>query len=398
MIDTSVLSKVITKKKLKYKLNKNINRVKIINFEYEFKIGEKRRPTFLIKDVLKILSWLNGLKHEKKISNSTIYLNLGSAQPVDNLTITFLEYVCYYAITNLKYRVIVNFHFQDKVCLLNDKDTLLKYLRSFKNLTKTFIFEYEQQYSKYYLSTEIYKRAFNVNTTMKNSVFHSKLNQEIYQSLGNYTLMNEEQSLDLSETITELVENAIEHGQSDCFLTIYSPNNPILSKSSNAIYHGVDVSLFNISKKNMGDDVLLKLSNNDTEGQWKEVFDKVDTAHSNHKKKYNLDYDEESFGMLAAMQLNITGRAGIQDTGGTGLPKMIKSLQESAYLDNCYVISGRKGFWLCKEYLDTESDGYLSMNENHDFINEIPNKDTLLKLENAFPGTGYHLSFVFERG
>lgn len=395
MIKTDVLTAVNPKNKIKYRLNKMLGNERIINFEYEFQKKSKVKKIFLIKDVLNILIWMNGLKQDKKLTNVNIYLNINKAQPIDNLTITFLEYICYYAITNLKYKVFINYKFNESVCLLNDSDTLLRYLRNIPTYTDQFVSEYERQYKTYMVSTEIYKRAFSTDDINNNSSFHSKLNQEIYESLGNYTSMNEEQSLDLAETVTELVENAIEHGNSDCFLTIYSPDNPIHSKKNDGIYHGVDVSLFNISKKHMGDDVLSKLENNDTEGQLHSVFEQVSIAHGNHRNKYNESYDNDSFGMLAAMQFNITGRTGVQDSGGTGLPKLIKSLQESAYLDGCYVISGKKGFWLRQEYLDTEK--FLAMNDSHDFIHDIPNKNTLLKLENGFPGTGYHLSFVFQK-
>ncbi|MDM7539078.1 hypothetical protein, partial [Leuconostoc mesenteroides] len=155
--------------------------------------------------------------------------------------------------------------------------------------------------------------------------------------------------------------------------------------------------LFNVSDKHMGDDVMKKINNDDIAGDLKHVFDHVNKAYSNHSRYFNDKYDKESFGILAAMQYNVTGRFGNQNDGGTGIPKMIMSLQKSAYLDGCYIISGHKGFELMENYLGEDSDGYIGMNSNT-YIDQIPEEKTLLRLSTEFPGTAYHLSFVFEKG
>ncbi|MFL2069032.1 MAG: hypothetical protein ACTHUB_07915 [Leuconostoc mesenteroides] len=330
-------------------------------------------------------------------SRTVVYLNIKKAIPIDNLTITFLEYVCYYIVAELDFRLFVNYKFEPRVAMLTSRDTLLRYLANINPNLPLYKYEFEQQYSIYMISEEIYKRAFDSKHIKLDISFHSKLNQELYTYLGNYTLLNSEQSFDLAETITELVENAIEHTKTDCYLTIYSPSNDILSKKNSKRYHALDVSLFNVSDKHMGDDVMKKINNDDIAGDLKHVFDHVNKAYSNHSRYFNDKYDKESFGILAAMQYNVTGRFGNQNDGGTGIPKMIMSLQKSAYLDGCYIISGHKGFELMENYLGEDSDGYIGMNSNT-YIDQIPEEKTLLRLSTEFPGTAYHLSFVFEKG
>lgn len=330
-------------------------------------------------------------------SKTVVYLNIQKAVPIDNLTITFLEYVCYYVVTELGFRLFVNYKFESRVAMLTSNDTLLRYLGSINPELQLYQGGFEKQYSIYMISEEIYKRAFDSKNIKLDILSHSKLNQELYTYLGNYTLLNSLQSFDLAETITELVENAIEHTKTDCYLTIYSPSNDIISKKNGKRYHAVDVSLFNVSDKHMGDDIMKKITNGDTEGDLKHVFEHVDKAYFNHSRYFNDKYDKESFGILAAMQYNVTGRFGDQNDGGTGIPKMIMSLQKSAYLDGCYLISGHKGFQLMENYLGEDSDGYIGMNSNT-YIDQIPEEKTLLRLSTEFPGTAYHLSFVFEKG
>lgn len=54
-------------------------------------------------------------------------------------------------------------------------------------------------------------------------------------------------------------------------------------------------------------------------------------------------------------------------------------------------------FELMENYLGEDSDGYIGMNSNT-YIDQIPEEKTLLRLSTEFPGTAYHLSFVFEKG
>ncbi|MFR4248836.1 MAG: hypothetical protein ACLT1L_03190 [Leuconostoc lactis] len=396
MIDTTVLQKIKYGKNQKYNPKTKFGRKPLFYFEYKF-VSEKNRGVFLIKDVLNLLKWVNGLKSKVNNAKTTVFLNLDKAEPVDNLTITFLEYVCYYIISNLEFKLFVSINFEKRVAMLTSKDTLLRYLVSLTPDTQRYRFEYEKQYSIYMLSEEVYKRAFDAKNIKVDIAFHSKLNQEIYQYFGNNTSLNITQSLDLAETITELVENAIEHTKTDCYLTIYSPVNEVKARNSDNAYHVLDVSLFNISDKYMGDDVLQKIENGDIEGELKPVFQHVVEAYTNHSRNFTEKYDRESFGILSAMQYNVTGRFGDQNDGGTGVPKMIMSLQKSSYLDGCYLISGHKGFQLMENYLGEDSDGYVGMNDNN-YVNQIPNEETLLKLSTEFPGTAYHLSFVFEKG
>ena len=396
MINTSVLKKISNNKKQRYNPKTKFHSRPLFYFEYDF-ISEKNRDQFLIKDVLNFLKWINGLKNKVGNSKTNVYLNLDKAIPVDNLTITFLEYVCYYVITNLNFKLFVNYRFEKRVAMLTSRDTLIKYLANLNPSLQEYQFEFEKQYSLYMLSEELYKRAFDAANIKIDIAFHSKLNQEIYRYLGNHTLLNDSQSLDMAETITELVENAIEHTKTDCFLTIYSPANDVESFFSDKKYHALDVSLFNISNKYMGDDVLDKIVNGDIEGNLKPVFEHVGKAFDNHSRYFNDKYDRESFGILAAMQYNVTGRFGAQNDGGTGVPKMIMSLQHSSYLDGCYLISGHKGFQLMENYLGEDADGYVSMNRGS-YVDQVPDNETLLRLNTEFPGTAYHLSFVFEKG
>ena len=85
-------------------------------------------------------------------------------------------------------------------------------------------------------------------------------------------------------------------------------------------------------------------------------YKKVQEAYEYHKKYFNDDYMKEDFFNIAAYQHKISGREKIVETGGTGLTKLISSLEKKADSHQCYVLSGNRGIFFKQDYLEYNDD------------------------------------------
>ncbi len=227
----------------------------------------------------------------------------------------------------------------------------------------------------------------------KKSEYFSVLYSDIVCFLENIYTKESKYIEDLSETIVELVDNASEHGKTSCLLDIdVSSGFTQKGVSEDVLYDGINVVILNLSDNYIWENVRYKCLNNVfTES---ERYMKVQEAYNTHKYFFGDTYNEEMFFTLAALQDRITGRLEESITGGTGLTKLIQSLQKQSAETLCYLVSGSNIIIFENEYLTQNNDNWVGMNYTCDFIYDIPDRKLFAKSDIYLPGVAYNLTFV----
>ena len=112
---------------------------------------------------------------------------------------------------------------------------------------------------------------------------------------------------------------------------------------------------------------------------------------------FNDEYKEDYFYLISAFQDKISGSMEKNVTGGTGLKKLIQSLQRESDTSMCYMQTGDIVFYFVDKYLNYNADNWLGFNNENDFFNKPPSRHIFDKSKVFIPGTAYNLTFVYER-
>ena len=152
--------------------------------------------------------------------------------------------------------------------------------------------------------------------------------------------------------------------------------------------------MLNFSDKCLGDEIKEKIKNHYYKDSKR--YDSVENAYVFHKTRFKKAYTEEDFFNITAFQEKISGRVNETKSGGTGLAELIKNLQEYAYEDYCYIMTGDKGLFFKKELLNYDENNWVGFNEDRNYLTNIPCKDALVRSHTYLPGTGYNFMFVFK--
>ena len=125
---------------------------------------------------------------------------------------------------------------------------------------------------------------------------------------------------------------------------------------------------------------------------------KLREAYNYHKENFTENYGEEDFWNLGCLQHKISGSLEKISSGGTGSTVLIRSLQEKADANKCYLISGKRALYLIRDYLefDDKEKMWLGFNKTADFFNDIPEEEVVAPCAINFPGTAYNLTFVMK--
>lgn len=240
--------------------------------------------------------------------------------------------------------------------------------------------------------TYIYQNHFRKmcinNDKNKRGVFLSVLISEISTFLFAYDI-EESYAEGLSETITEIVGNSLEHSDGDCLLDI----KIAINRAGN--YKNINVTTITISDTLLSSNIREYIENNNKDS-YSPRNEIVLQAYENHRKFFSETYDIDSFSMISAFQKYVTTRKNAKMSGGTGLTTLIKQLKNKAKKDYCYVLSGNDILYFKEPFLDLTEDGLIGFNENNDYISSIPKNDIIYKIENSFNGTIYNLSFILD--
>ena len=212
--------------------------------------------------------------------------------------------------------------------------------------------------------------------------------------LNNIFLENEDYINDLAEVIVELVGNACEHAQTDCLLDIDVNKQFYKKDDPNGIkYGGINVVVLNFSDKLLGENLKSKCQKDEyMKNRYKGVLEAYNVHKDFFHEKFN--YDEEKFYLIGTLQDKISGRLEDTSSGGTGLTKLLQSLQKQSTEDFCYLLSGENVFKLQYEYINRNDGNWVGFNCSGDFINDVPNFELFSLCEIFFPGTAYNLTFI----
>lgn len=262
--------------------------------------------------------------------------------------------------------------------------------------TNSSSYDFVKQF-KFGVGPNYYRRLFLVNQNYDETLSAACTTLcFFFENLG----IEEKRRNSLAEVAVELVGNAIEHSNSDCFLDIdVTPhdyvrrNNPTGPK-----YYGVNICVVNFSPTLLSSQIQTKLCIN------RDLDDKNSSAryrclreiYKHHRRFFNKQYGDDEFFMLSAFQDHISGRPNEYLTGGTGLPALIKWLEAQADGDNCYVLSGRRKMRFIQPLLEYDANHWIGMNRVHDFQRYIPDPGVFLPFPIYFPGTAYNLNFVMK--
>lgn len=319
----------------------------------------------------------------------TIYINIPSFNPNDKLVYILLECIVYSLISIYGYNGQLRIN--EFIGNINTQGFLHTALGEMvqRNLSR------DEFYKEHWFSIDKfhYRRIVKSDEDMMST---SNMLSEIKTFLCRFSMPEEFKST-FAKIITELVDNACEHAKADCLVDIdvtepdYICTIPELEETN---FYGINVVVLNFSDKCLGDEIKEKIKNHYYKDSKR--YDSVENAYVFHKTRFKKAYTEEDFFNITAFQEKISGRVNETKSGGTGLAELIKNLQEYAYEDYCYIMTGDKGLFFKKELLNYDENNWVGFNEDRNYLTNIPCKDALVRSHTYLPGTGYNFMFVFK--
>lgn len=366
-------------------LNQNKGALNIYNSIFYCVIEDEIFSEISIK---RIIYYIDGIIKKFGYFRATLLIEVKSKRFKDKLSVMFLECLCYYLLVNLRYNVKVCFKIEHNIWTEGIRSSPLRILNSYekKNADK-----YIQKFQ-----SELYQNHFRrliKFEDIKNTDILSKTmtNLDIFLSAFG---ISEEFRIKVAEVIVELIGNAGEHGHTDCLVDI-DVADKYKKRNSDGIFCGVNVAVVNFSDKLVGEAIRKKILENDNqEGRYKELLD----AYIFHRNHFNERYTQEDFFNIAAFQHKISGREKNTTTGGTGLTKLIKALEELSDTHICYMASGDRTIDFNGEYLKYDENRWIGFNSSGNFISDCPNPGVLTPFRLFLPGVAYNLNFALEKG
>ena len=209
-----------------------------------------------------------------------------------------------------------------------------------------------------------------------------------------------EQANSFADITIELVGNALEHAQSECFLDVDIADNYVrIDNPTGRKYYGVNLCVLNFSPALLSSGIQNKLCVNPEIDFNKGAirYRTLREIYAHQRRFFTRHYGDEEFFMLSAFQHKISGRPNEYVTGGTGLPMLIKSLEQQSETNNCYVVSGRRKMKFIQGLLEYDDNQWLGMNKQRDFAHFIPDSSVFSLSPIYYPGTAYNLNFVIPK-
>lgn len=197
----------------------------------------------------------------------------------------------------------------------------------------------------------------------------------------------------VSDVIGELAPNAVEHGKVNCLIDIcYERSTSIDGQDLT----NISIVIFNFSNKLLWTDLYDKVFvDNESITFKKDRIDKVRLAWQYHNEQFSNVYFKEDFYNLMAFQ-KISGRKGNRSDGGLGINTLIQNVQKYSTDDYCYVLSGNGALLMDRNITIPDDDDYISFNQEHRYVDRIPDENAVMQTKFYMPGVAYNLTFYFE--
>lgn len=339
------------------------------------------------KKICQLIEIVNTIEKKYMYSKIPILIDLGEVVFADKLTMVIFECICFYLIESckrlvyLQYRISQNDIWTEGIqstpfLLLgrHDREHVNKFLMRFKFEVFSHHFrrlivpsEDKLELSKLMTEVETFLRLFSVGENCRDII---------------------------SEVVVELVGNAGEHAKTESLLDI-DVTFPYTNNNTGDSVYGINIVVLNLSEQLFGTALKEKIHSKEIEAlKNNERYSKVLGAYEAHKKQFNNWYTEEDFYNIASFQHKISGREKALVYGGTGLTKLIESLENMSDAHRCYMLTGSRAVNFISEHLKYDDDAWISFNGTNDFLNNIPNSSVISSCPIFFPGTAYNLNFV----
>lgn len=326
----------------------------------------------------------NKLGNSKFINYSIDYYN--EIQFADKLTYILLECFLYYLIVYKNKKINFNISkYKNTILTEGVYYSCIKYMNNIEN----FINKFQNSVSNFHFRKLIKyedKKLDNVSFILS----------DILQFLETCGINNKEAS-NAAEISAELIDNALDHSQSDCLIDIdvsqkpyHKTNDPTQSDE----FVAVNIAVINFSKSILGEKIRT-IANSESEKN--EQYEKLKVIKDLHEKYFDENYTQNNFYMMSAFQNKISSRDNSRATGGKGLTKLISQLQEQSALNVCYVVSNDMCLYFLKDHIKQDEQKWVGFNSQND-CKLPPDKNAIKKCPLNIIGTGYNLTFVFQKG
>lgn len=354
-------------------------------------IFERNDEIFSGLTISQIIKFINTVHNKYKKLKVPLIFSFGNVKLADKLSYIIFECICYYLMKECHHQVYLYWNpesniftdgvFCSPLILLNSSssENQKKYLQIFK--------------------MDIYLRHFRKlisSDGKENTNYLGNLLQDLDSFLKVFSIVEEHRE-QISEVITELVGNACEHGCSDCLLDIDITRDGLIAIDNipqDGRFYGINISLVDFSENLLGDGIKKKINNNNlTDNRYIDLK----TAYNYQKKFFSADYSYTDFCNISSLQDKISGRMHYSLSGGTGLTKLIRSLQEKSHFNSYYVLSGNRCVIFLKELLNYDENNWLGFNKQKDFFKAISDTESVVGCPIFFPGTAYNLNFIMKR-
>lgn len=198
----------------------------------------------------------------------------------------------------------------------------------------------------------------------------------------------------LAYTIGELADNALCHAHTPCLIDIDITEKDYQATDSEDVYYAVNVVVLNFGEKCLYNDIIEKIEHKYYKTDSRYIY--VEEAYKKQSMHFDKKYGKEEFYLVSTFQDEISGRPNESYSGGTGLPELIRTLEEYADEDFCYVLSGHSSLLFKKEMLNFDEDGWIGFNSFGNFLEEIPDTTCIDSSYTFLPGTGYNFMLIFK--
>lgn len=334
-----------------------------------------------------ILFFVNSLHNKYRNVNIPISFELGTIIFKDKLTYIFLEIICYILIKYYKHSVYVKFLAEPYIFTNGiNSSPLLLLTTNEKRHREKFINKY-----KFDIYNDHYRRLIS-SEDMKNEKL-SKIMDEIGYFLS-YHEIDDQYLDDICEVIIELIGNVSEHTNADCLIDIDIAAS-YNKRDEPGSFYGINLNIVNFSECLFNELIKNRILHDDISGFKR--YQIVRDAYHYHENHFCNNYTENDFFNIAAFQHRISGNVSKTSTGGTGLTKLICSLEKSSDSHNCYLISGDRALWFFHELLEYNDDNWIGFNQENDFLSHLPELKCVGDNTIFMPGTAFNLNFAMKR-
>lgn len=365
------------------------NNTRRIRTENNAVFYENHYKEFNGQSIRKIIEWVNSVINKYDRVKIPMIIDLGHIKIEDKLSYIMLECICYYIIKTHKRKVFVSF---DVTKTIWTEGIISSPLTLLTTGSEAHIDKFTQKFNK-----DIYMRHYRRVITMEDRVDSSlscKIMADIDSFLKPFDVSKSHRD-DISEVVTELADNVNDHTNGDCLIDIdVSELYEKRDDTDGGKYYGLNVVVLNFSDKLFGDAIREKLQQ---EESLTERYKSVQFAFMNHSKNFGSNYTQEDFYNITSFQHKISGRFRKSATGGTGLTKLIHSLEVNSDTHKCYMISGNKSIYFKQDLITYNEEGWIGFNQKKDYINFIPSENVIGESLIYMPGTAFNLNFAIRK-